>query len=170
MKKFAYFVIALLLLAACQQAPRQYFESGPEIDMAKKAVQCYASADWETLRSLFADTAKIAANVWNPADFIGLDPWIEGFKADRANSFPEVSIGDDAVYSMVITDDGEKYVLCWLNWTGKTKDGKEVSTPIHLFFQVSGGKFAWHGAIFNALPGYLANPPAPAAEAAPAQP
>jgi hypothetical protein len=157
-----------LALAACQQAPKQYFEASPEIDMAKKATQAYVSADWETLRSLFADTAKIAGNVWEPEKFISVDQWIEGFKADRLN-FPEVSIGDDAVYNMIVSDEGHTYVLCWLNWTGKSKDGKEVSTPIHLFFQVDGGKFAWHGAIFNELPGYLALQPAvPATE--PAQP
>jgi hypothetical protein len=168
MKRITLFIAAAALLAACQQAPKQYFEASPEIDMAKKATAAYVAADWETMRSLFADTAKIADNVWNPADFVTVDQWIERFKTDRANNFPEVSIGDDAVYNMVVTDKGEKYVLCWLNWSGKTKDGKAATAPVHLFFQVAGGKFAWHGAIFNALPGYLAMQPAPAA--APAQP
>jgi hypothetical protein len=158
MKKLSLFCAGLSLLVACQQAPQQYFESGPEIDMAKKSVQAYLDADWETMRSLFADTAKIAGNAWNPEDFVNVDQWIEGFKTERLD-FPEVSIGDDAIYNMIVTNDGDKYVLAWLNWTGKSKDRKEVSSPVHLFFQCKGGKFAFHGGIFNALPGYLALQP-----------
>ncbi len=158
-------IILAVLGVACTGPPLQYAESSPEIELAKKANAAYVSGDWDALRALYADTARIAVNTWTPDKWITVDQLIEAFKADR-ETFPKVKLSDDAVYSMIVNSSGEKWVLNWVNWTAKSVDGKEVSTPVHLAFRMSGEKFGFVVIMLNDLPAYLALQPAPTAEAA----
>ena len=158
MKKFILLSAAILTMTSCQQPPKQYSEAGPEIDMIKKGNKAYVDRDWATLRSLYADTAKVADNVWTPDKFITVDQFIDAIKKDAEN-FSEVKLSDDGVYNMIVSDKGEKWVLNWINWTGKMKNGKEVSAPIHLAFRIAGDKVAFQVNFYNQLPGYLAMQP-----------
>jgi hypothetical protein len=165
MKKLI-FPLAVFLLMACQQPAKQYFESSPEIDMVKKGNEAYVNRDWAALRAIYADTAKVANNAWMPDKFQTPDQFIESMKME-AESLTDIKISDDAIYNMIVTDKGEKYVLNWFNWSAKTKDGKEVMTPVHLVFQIAGGKVAFMAAIYDNLPVYLALQPAAPPAAAP---
>ena len=159
MKKLIFLLLTVFCFAACQQPKKQYFESSPEIDIVKKAVKAYLSKDWDTFRSMYADTAKIARNVWSPDKFITVDKQMENEKAGAGN-FTDIKISDDIVYSMIITDKGEKWVLIWFNWSAKTKNGKEISTPAHEGFRFAGDKVVFHFGTYNELPIYLAMQPA----------
>jgi hypothetical protein len=158
-------VLIGLALLGCTQPPQQYSEASPEIELAKKANAAYMAGNWEALRATYADTAKIAANEWTPDKWLTVDQAIEAWKADR-EVMPQVKLSDDAIYNMITTNSGETWVLNWLNWTGRTKDGKEASSPAHLAFRMAGGKIAFVAIFFNNLPPYLATQP-PAAEPAP---
>ena len=42
---------------------------------------------------------------------------------------------------MVLTDDGETWVNCWLEWNGTlAANNKEIDIPIHLTYQFVDGK------------------------------
>lgn len=159
MKKLLFLSLTVLCITACQQSKNQYFESSPEIDIVKQAVKAYLNKDWDAYSSIYSDTAKIAANAWSPDKFITLDQHIENEKAGVEN-FTDIKISDDAVYKMIITDKGEKWVLIWFNWSAKTKNGKEISTPVHEGLRFVGDKVVFHFANYNELPIYLGLLPA----------
>lgn len=142
-------------MAACQK--KQYFTSSPEIDMVKKGNEAYFKGDWETLRSNYANDAIIYDNHWDSTKTLTPDQIIEQFKKGLAN-FTEYRMGDN-VNEMIVTDTGEKWVHSWFIWIGKTKEGKEASTPVNVSFLVKDNKIAMQVNIFNALPGYLASLP-----------
>lgn len=158
MKKLCYWALALVVLSACQQQPKQYFTSSPEIDLVKKGNAAYIAHDWATMRSLYSDTAKIADNVWDNSKFMSADDFVKRLAADTM-TFASEKIGDDAIYEMVVNDQGEKWVHNWFNLTGTLKNGKQVSSPIHLVCQFVNDKIVFQGAIYNQLPVYLAMQP-----------
>jgi len=153
MKQIFLVILMAAVLCSCQQK-KQYFTSGPEIDMAKKGNEAYVKGDWETLRSLYADTAKILVNKWFGEE-MSIDQFLMMQKMEVAE-LASYSIGDDAIYEMVVQDNGDHWVHVWLNWSAKLKNGKEVHTPVHLALQVENGKVVFQGLIFNQLGGYLA--------------
>ena len=148
-----------ICFVACQQPKKQYFEASPEIDNVKKSLQAFLSQDWATFRSIYADSAKIAANTSDKEKFINNDQHIEEEKAMYA-SFIDIKIGDDAVYNMVITDKGEKWVLIWFNFSAKTKDGVEVKGTGHEKFLFVDGKVVFQKNYYDNLPFYIAMQPA----------
>lgn len=156
MKKLSFFALGLLALAACQE--KQYFKESPEIDLVKKGIAAYFSGDWDTFRAGYADTAKIAVNVWDEDNWVGPDAYIEGLKSNLTN-YAEYKIGG-SVYEMIVTDEGDKWVHAWFLHSGKTNGGKDATTPVNVSFFVKDNKIAMQIDIFNALPGYLARQPA----------
>jgi hypothetical protein len=163
MKKLFVFALGLLALAACQE--KQYFKESPEIDLVKKGIAAYFSGDWDTFRAGYADTAKIAVNVWDEDKWVGPDAYIEGLKSNLTN-YAEYNIGENPVYEMIVTDEGDKWVHAWFLHSGKTNGGKDVTTPVNVSFFVKDNKIAMQIDIFNALPGYLARQPADSMEPA----
>jgi hypothetical protein len=147
--------LACVLVIACQAPPRQYFTSCPEIDLVKKGHAAYLSGDWETFKSFYADTARIWDNTMDMTKGIGADQYIEGMKAGLAD-FAEYKMGENPVYEMVVTDDGQHWVHNWFEWRGVSKAGKEAVSPVNISFRVEGGKVQWQLNIYNSLPGYLA--------------
>jgi hypothetical protein len=146
---------AAVLLAACQQTPKQYFTSSPEIDLVKKGNAAYLAGDWETLRSCYGDTARIWDNTMDMTKSISADQYIGSMKASLAE-LASYTISDNAVYEMVVTDDGQHWVHNWFEWKGVTKSGREIVSPVNISFRVEGGKVQWQLDIYNALPMHLA--------------
>lgn len=155
MKKLLFLSVVLLCFSACQQPAKQYFESSPEIDIVKNAVKAYLNKDWDSFRSMYADTAKIATNTWSPDKFINLDKHMENEKTGAEN-FNDIKISDDIVYCMVINDKGEKWVLMWFTWSAKTKSGTEISAAVQEGLRFVGDKVVFHYGIYNELPIYNA--------------
>ena len=164
MKKLFCFASALLILTACQQ--KQYFTSSPEIDLVKKANEAYFKGDWETLKSVFADKAKAWFNTSRWKDMaLTPDQLIDSFKAGVTN-YSEYKMDENPVYEMIVYD-GAKWVHCWYTWSGKTKNGKEVSVPAHLSSLIKDNKIVLHFIIVNTLPGYLAMQPSDSTKVTP---
>lgn len=86
-----------------QPAPKQYFETSPEIDLVKKGNQAYLDKDWTTLRSLYADTAKIADNTWGEDKYITPDQFIQRI-SQGADNLTDIKLSSDAIFNMIVTD------------------------------------------------------------------
>lgn len=144
-------LIPVLCLVACQQSQKQYFEESPEIDIVKNAVQAVLRQDFESFRSIYADTAKIAYNTWDADKFISLDEHIASEKA-IFETFTDVKIADGAVYCMVVNNKGEKWVLMWLKLLAKTKTGTPLTIAIHEGLRFENSKVVFHFAIYDNMP------------------
>jgi hypothetical protein len=146
-KQLILFVAVLTFLAACQQAPKVIIAStGPQVDDLNKAMAAYASGDWETYKSGFADTAKIFFNTLQ----FDVDSLVRYQQARRAY-YDKVETSSDAV-EYIKYDNGDE----WVHWWGKLKltikgTGRVVEVPIHLAGHLMGSKTVEQFAYFNAL-------------------
>lgn len=164
MKTLTLFFVCTLFLFSCQTKPQQYFSSCPEIDMIRNGNAAYVAGDWKALRAIYADTAKILNNTWMN-DATAPDEFVAQLQGVVGN-YSEYGIGGDAVYEMIVTDKGEKWVHNWLLWKGKHKNGTEVQFPIHLSFRIAEGKVVTQVNMYDRLPAYLASHPVTVADAA----
>jgi predicted ester cyclase len=137
MKKLSILILAAVLLTACQQGPARYTQNSPEIDTVKKLIANYNSKTYDT--SMYADTSKTLYNTkdnpMSPAETIAYHQ--ETDKTYTSRSF----LDKDQEYEMVLTDDGNTWVNCWLYWQGTlAANNQEYSIPIHLTYQFVDGK------------------------------
>jgi hypothetical protein len=156
MKTRVLFIVAAAMLASCQQGPKQYSESGPEVELARKNLETYLKQDWVGYASTFADTARIYNNSWDPARAQSVTQWVEGSKGFRV-LMPDIKIGEQ-FHSYIMEDDGEQWVLSWFEWTGTTTDGKSATIPIHISSQVAGGKIVLQELFYDYYPASLIMP------------
>ncbi|MBO0322347.1 nuclear transport factor 2 family protein [Muricauda sp. CAU 1633] len=126
-----------LVLNACQQGPTRYTQNSPEIDIVKKVISNYDTKSYDT--SVFADSSKTYYNTnddaLSPNEAIAFHKEADSEYASRgfADSHQE--------YEMVVTDDGETWVNCWLTWKGTlAANDKEFEVPVHLTFRFVDGK------------------------------
>lgn len=135
------------LLVGCQQAPKIIIaSSGPQIDDLNKNMAAYASGDWATYRSAFADTAKIFLNTMQ----LDADSLVRYQQARRAY-YDKVETSSEAI-EYIKYDNGDE----WTHWWGRLKltikgTGRTVEIPIHLAGHLVGGKTVEQYAYFNAL-------------------
>lgn len=137
MKKLSFLIIAAILFTACQQGPVRYTQNSPEIDTVKKLIANYNSKTYDT--SMYADTSKTLYNTkfypMSPAETIAYHQQTD--KNYKSRSF----LDRDQEYEMVLTDDGNTWVNCWLYWQGTlAANNQEYSIPIHLTYQFIDGK------------------------------
>lgn len=137
MKKLSLLILTAILFTACQQGPARYTQNSPEIDTVKKLIANYNSKTYDT--SMYADTSKTFYNTkdnsMSPAETIAYHQ--ETDKTYKSRSFPDK--GQE--YEMVLTDDGNTWVNCWLDWQGTlAANNQEFNIPIHLTYQFIDGK------------------------------
>ncbi len=137
MKKLSILILAAILFTACQQGPTRYTQNSPEIDTVKKLIANYNSKAYDT--SMYADTSKTLYNTkdnpMSPAETIAYHQ--ETDKTYKSRSF----LDKDQEYEMVLTDDGNTWVNCWLYWQGTlAANNQKYSIPIHLTYQFIDGK------------------------------
>ncbi len=138
MKKVIFLcAIAVLAFSACQQGPVRYTQDSPEINTVKKLISNYNSKTYDT--SMYADTSKTYYNTINnpmsPSDAMDYHKQSDQNYASRGFG------GDNMEYEMVVTDDGETWVNCWLGWKGTlAANNKDIYIPIHLTYQFVDGK------------------------------
>ncbi|PWL38441.1 hypothetical protein DKG77_09245 [Flagellimonas aquimarina] len=138
MKKLLFTCIAAALFMACQpKAPERYTQNSPEIDTVKELISNYDSKSFDT--TMYADTSKTYYNTkdnpMSPSETMDYHKQTDVNYSSR--NFQE----EDQEYEMVVTDDGETWVNCWLNWKGiLAANSKEVTIPIHLTYQFVDGK------------------------------
>ena len=136
MKQLLMAALTLSLIAACNQ-PVRYTQTSPEIDTVKELIDNYDSKSYDT--SLYADSSKTYYNTkenpLSPAEAMAYHQENDANYSDR--SFET----EGQEFEMVVTDDGETWVNCWLDWGGTiAATGKEIAIPVHLTFQFKGGK------------------------------
>jgi len=132
MKKVIYLGMALLLLHSCQQGPARYTQSSPEIDTVKMLISNYNSKNYDT--SMYSDTSETRYNTkenpMSPTETMAYHK--ETDMAYSSRSF----LDENQEFEMVVTDDGETWVNCWLDWSGTiAATGKEFLIPIHLTYR-----------------------------------
>jgi len=151
MKNACVLLLLVFAFTACQK--KQYFKESPEIDLVKKGAENYLKADWAALSALYADTAKVVINSWTETKTVS--EFIEWEKQGVAN-YASYKIEDDAIYEMVITDDGEHWVHTWLGHTATLKNGKTVSGLVNIATRVENGKVVFQAFAADNLATFLA--------------
>lgn len=155
MKNVILIFTALFILGSCKEREQQYFESSPEIDIVKKGNEAFFKKDWVALRQAYSDSARLAENVWEEDRWIGIDQYIESSKV-FVETLAEYKMSDDAIYLMVIGNEGDKWVLNWFNFIAVTKDGKEVKTPININLRFVDRKIIFQSSMYDQLPLFMA--------------
>ncbi|MFD2098200.1 nuclear transport factor 2 family protein [Flagellimonas iocasae] len=127
----------VLILTACKQGPVRYTQNSAEIDIVKKLISNYDSKNFDT--SMYADSSKTYYNTnENP---MSASEAMDYHKQSDSNYASRSFKDENQEYEMVVTDDGETWVNCWLNWEGTlAANGKEIEIPIHLTYQFVDGK------------------------------
>lgn len=137
MRKLFLFGLALTMLVACNTKPVRYTQNSPEIDVVKKHIANYNGKNYDT--SIYADTSKTFLNTKKNAMTPG--EAMEYHKQTDANYSNRGFMAEDQEYEMVVTDDGETWVNCWLDWKGTlASTGQEIEVPIHLTYRFVEGK------------------------------
>ena len=121
-----------MLFMACNQGPERYTQNSPEIDNVKKLIANYNTKNYDT--SMYADTSQTRYNTkdnaMSPAETMAYH------KNNDVNYSSRSFLEEDQEYEMVVTDDGETWVNCWLDWKATlAATGKEVTIPIHLTYR-----------------------------------
>ncbi|RKE90857.1 nuclear transport factor 2 family protein [Ichthyenterobacterium magnum] len=138
LKHLILFGLATLLLASCQTKDKRYTQQSPEIETVKTLIANYNNKTYDV--SIYADTSKTFYNAtkgesMSPSETIAFHKKNDALYSNRGFT------GDDPEYEMVITDDGETWVNCWLDWKGTLAGNNEdVSLPIHLTYRFVDGK------------------------------
>lgn len=137
MKKLLLLGMATIQFISCQEGPVRYTQNSPEIDTIKKLIANYDGKTYDT--SMYADTSKTYYNTKeNP---MSPSETMEYHKQTDANYANRGFLTDHQEYEMVLTDDGETWVNCWLDWKGAlAANGKEFVIPLHLTYQFVDGK------------------------------
>ena len=133
MKKVIYLLSAVVLFAACNpKQPVRYFSASPEIEITKSTLKHYVDGNWDALKPLYADTAKVMNNVPDRKG-ISVDSAIRDFMQEH-ELFSSISyVADEDFYEMVVTDEGETWVNYWGLWKGTLNaTGEEFEIPLHI--------------------------------------
>jgi len=138
MKKLILLGLATVLFAACQEkAAIRYTQQSLEIETVKSLIKNYNNKIYEA--SVYADTSKTYFNTKdNP---MPSSEALDYHKANDTNYSSRGFLPEDQEYEMVVTDDGETWVNCWLDWKGTlAANNKEIAFPVHLTYQFIDGK------------------------------
>ncbi|UJH67768.1 nuclear transport factor 2 family protein [Allomuricauda sp. SCSIO 65647] len=137
MKRTFFLGMAVLLFFACNQGPQRYTQNSPEIDTVKKLLANYNAKAYDI--SVYADTSKTFYNTKdNP---LSPSETMAYHEQNDANYSTRGFLDENQEYEMVVSDNGETWVNCWLNWQGTiAATDKEVTIPIHLTYQFTDGK------------------------------
>lgn len=149
MKKLILLGFAIALsFTACQQPEKRYTQQSPEIDTVKKIIENYNNNEVEKSQSVFADTSKTFYNTKdNP---MSLTEVVAYHKNNATLYTSRMFTDDDPEYEMVVTDDGETWVNCWLDWKGTlAATNEEFDMPVHLTYRFVDGKIVREVGMFD---------------------
>ena len=148
-------LITLFCSCKVEQAPKQYFQESPEIEVCKKALDAYLKQDWTTFRSCYDDTARVWRNSWVDSPGIPIDSVIAEIKGPLASSVYYRFEGN--LWEMIINNQGYKWVHFWGQWVGKiAPEAEEVKVPVHMAYGFNGDKISQEMGVWDNLPLYLA--------------
>lgn len=133
MRKVIYTLFAVVFFAACNpKQPVRYYSASPEIEISKSTLKHYVDGNWEAMKVLYADTAKVFNNV-PKGKGISMDSTIRNYMQDH-ELFSSISyVADEDFFEMVLTDEGETWVNYWGVWKGTLKaSGEKFEIPLHV--------------------------------------
>lgn len=137
MKKLLLIGLAVILFTACNQQEKRYTQKSKEIETVKALIVNYNNKTYDT--SIYADTSKTFYNSKDKS--MSPSETIAYHKVNDANYSSRGFLAEDQDYEMVITDKGQTWVNCWLDWKGTLAvNNKEVNIPIHLTYRFVDGK------------------------------
>lgn len=133
MKKVIYLLFAAVLFTACNTyQTERYFSASPEIEITKSTLKHYLDGNWDAMKLLYADTAKVLNNV-PKGKGVSIAAAIEDYKQDHDLFTSMRYVADEDFFEMVVTDDGETWVNYWGLWKGTLKaTGEEYEIPVHI--------------------------------------
>lgn len=150
MKALLFAIGAGLIFASCQ-APieKQYFSESSDIDLGKKVMEAYLSADWDAYPKLYADTARIWRNKsWKKDKGFTVTQYVE----DVIKTLESMSSYnfESQVWHSIIINDGEHWVLFWGIWVGHNDaTNKDYEIPVNLVMQVVDNKIVQQLEFYN---------------------
>ncbi len=147
MKKLFLLGLAISICIACQNQPQRYFADSAETETLKAGIKAYESADWDTWKSHFADTAKIFVNSLKP---ITVKERVSGLKS-MTSAMSSYGFNHDKEYiEMVLDKDDETWVYYWSAHKGTfAATNTELIIPVHLAVQFVNGKIVEEHVYFD---------------------
>ncbi|MDN3492923.1 nuclear transport factor 2 family protein [Winogradskyella bathintestinalis] len=139
MKNILLLGFAIILFTACENQDERYTQQSSEIETVKKAIKNYNDKTYDT--SIYADSAKTFFNSNSKDKFMSYKETVAYHKANDKNYSRRGFTDNDPEYEMVVTDDGNTWVNCWLEWKATmAANGKTITIPIHLTYKFVDGK------------------------------
>lgn len=138
MKKLTLLGLVFIIFLSCQEkGPERYTQDSPEINTVKQLIGNYNNKTYDT--GIYSDTSK---TYYNSKENPLAPEEVIAYHKERDMAYTQRNFLDkDQEYEMVITDDGETWVNCWLDWQGTLDgNGQVVNIPIHLTYQFKDGK------------------------------
>ena len=147
MKNIILLGLVIVLFTACEKQEKRYTQQSPEIETVKKLIDNYNNKIYDV--SIYADSSKSFFNS-SKEDFMTPGETIEMHKKNDEIYSKRGFTNEDPEYEMVLTDDGETWVNCWLDWKGTlAANNKEFHMPIHLTYRFVDGKIVREVAMFD---------------------
>ncbi|MDX1327096.1 MAG: ester cyclase [Arenibacter sp.] len=141
--------LILLLGSSCESQEKRYSQDSPEIDIAKSLIKNYNDKTYDI--SIYADTSETRYNSTNGS--LSPSEVIAYHQENDANFASRGFLDNEPEYEMIVNDDGEVWVNCWLDWKGELAANKEVITiPIHLTYQFKEGKIVREIGLWDRAP------------------
>ena len=150
MRKVIYFLFMVVIFAACNpKQPVRYFSASPEIEITKATLKYYVDGNWEAMKVLYADTAKVFNNV-PKGKGVSIDSTIRDYMQDH-ELFSSISyVADEDFFEMVLTDEGETWVNYWGLWKGTLKaNGEKFEIPLHITQRFENKKIVHENGYWN---------------------
>src|SRR5690606_14875740 len=129
-----------------QKQEKRYTQQSEQIETVKKLIDNYNNKIYDT--SFFADSSKSFFNAtkdhfMSPSETVAMHKKNDELYSKRGFT------NEDPEYEMVVTDNGETWVNCWLDWKGTLKaNNKEYEMPVHLTYRFVDGKIVREVAMF----------------------
>jgi steroid delta-isomerase-like uncharacterized protein len=147
MKNLFLLGLAIVLFTACEKQDKRYTQQSPEIETVKKFLDNYNNQVYDT--SIYADSSKSFFNS-SKDKFMSPSETVAMHKQNDAVYSKRGFTNEDPEYEMVVTDDGETWVNCWLDWKGTlAANNKEFEMPVHLTYRFVDGKIVREVALFD---------------------
>ena len=153
MKKLLLIGLALALFAACQK-PERFTTSSSNIDEVKALLADYSAGNWDGWMTHYTDSAKLFHNTWDKS--VPPKEMAKALKGILANTssygFQEKDSNgeNDIFYEQTLSDDGNTWVNFWGDWRGTlAANGQKLEVPVHISFQMDGGKIVKEYAFYN---------------------
>lgn len=149
MKKLLLLGLTIILFAACQQTEQRYFDESAEIETVKQLFQHIEDGNFDALRTLYNDTAKVYVN---STKSVSIDQSIAEDKASR-ELFSMFTFKDSLYPEMVITKQKHTWVNTWPTWVGKVNGADdEITIVAHATYRFEDGKIVEEQIFYDSAP------------------